>query len=553
MPEGKNTLSAIVNDEKLREQTKSLMNIYKSFFSNPTGLWQAAFNANVDMWSAMMGRSKKAPDKVDRRFADPIWNDNPAYRALSNGYLQWCDSMQSWADGLGLEGRDKERAKLLLATIADTLSPTNTLVGNPAAVRKTLESGGKNLVDGTKNFISDMVDNNGMPSTVDKSAFKVGENLATTPGKVVYTEPHLEVIQYNPQTPEVYEIPIFIVPPQINKFYVWDLAPERSIVEFLLRQGFQVFIVSWFNPTAAQSDWGLDSYIAALDRAAAVASEISKSDKLNMVGACSGGISTATLLGYWKAKGTKRANSLTMPVTVLDTDGTANTNMGLMTSLEVMEIARFTSHRKGVLEGKDLAKIFAWLRPNDLIWSYWVSNYLLGQDPPVFDILFWNADTTSMAGRLHGDFIDVLEGNALTKDGALEVLGEKINLGQVDCDALIVGGTTDHITPWEGSYRTMNVLGGTPEFILSNSGHVQALINPPTNKKAIYMLNTGAHDSPGAFMEGAEEHVGTWWLYWAEWLRDRAGKTKKAPRTLGNKTHKSTLDAPGAYVHIQDK
>lgn len=553
MASQKNPLELFMNDEKLREQTASLMKFYKSSITNPADLFIRAFNANIDMWRAMTGQSDKSPQKGDRRFSDPIWDDNPAYRALRDSYLQWCDSLQDWADGLSLEGRDKERAKLLLATIADTLSPTNALLGNPAAIKKTLETGGQNLVDGTKNFLSDMVRNNGMPSMVDKSAFTVGENLATTPGKVVYTEPHLELIQYKPQTPEVYEIPIFIVPPQINKFYVWDLSPERSIVEFLLRQGFQVFIVSWFNPTAKQSEWGLDSYIAALDRAAAVASEITKSDKLNMVGACSGGISTATLLGYWKAKGTERANSLTMPVTVLDTNGTADTNMGLMTSLEVLEIAKYASGRKGVLEGKDLAKIFAWLRPNDLIWSYWVSNYLLGQNPPAFDVLYWNADTTSMAAALHSDFIDVLEDNALTKNGALEVLGEKINLAQVDCDSLIVGGTTDHITPWEGSYRTMGILGGKREFILSNSGHVQALVNPPSNKKAVHMLNPGPHDTPEAFLEGVETHEGTWWLYWAEWLRARGGKRKKAPRTLGSKAHKPSTDAPGAYVHIQDK
>lgn len=549
MPNTNQLVARMMNDRKLREQTESLMNFYRASMSSPATLFLDAINANLEVWRALAGLGGSAkPQPGDRRFSDPIWDQNPMFRGLRDGYLQWCAELQSWVDGMELSPRDKERAKILLATLTDSLSPTNTLGGNPAALKATLETGGKNLRDGLKNFLGDMAHNNGMPSMVDKSRFKVGENLGTTPGKVVYSEPHLELIQYKPQTEQVYQIPIFIVPPQINKFYVWDLAPERSVVEFLLQQGFQVFIVSWFNPTRDQADWGFDSYIEALDRASAVACNISKSDKLHMVGACSGGITTAALLGYWKAVDCDRAHSLSLVVTVLDTDGAADTTMGLMTSLEALEIARFASHHKGVLEGKDLARVFAWLRPNDLIWSYWVSNYLLGQNPPAFDILYWNADTTNMSAELHSDFIDMLESNAATRKGALNVLGQPIDLKAVDCDSLIVGGTTDHITPWEGCYRSIHLLGGNSEYLLSSSGHIQAMINPLSNKKAKFRTNKSDHATPEDFLAGAEEHQGTWWLYWAEWLKARSPEQIKAPRSLGNRANPPTLAAPGSYV-----
>lgn len=552
-PKDKDLLSMFLSDEKQKEQAESLMNFYKASLANPFDLWKSAATMGFEMMRAMTGQSTTAPERGDRRFNDPVWESNPAFKMLRNSFLSWRSELSTWVDRLQIEDRDKDRAKLLLMTIADTVSPTNMLAGNPTAMKRTLETGGKNLVSGFQNFVSDMAENDGMPSMVDKSKFQVGGNIAVTPGKVVYREDHLELIQYNPQSETVDKEPVFLVPPQINKFYIWDLAKERSVVEYLLQQGFQVYCVSWFNPTAEQAEWGLDSYIAALDRASEAACEISKSPSLHMVGACSGGMTTSTLLGYWAARETVHAKTLTLLVTVLDTQGTANTSMGLMTSLEALELARFASHRKGVLEGKDLAKIFAWLRPNDLIWSYWVSNYLLGEDPPAFDLLYWNSDTTCLSAGLHSDFIDVLEENALVKPDALSVLGENIDLKKVTCDSLIVGGLTDHITPWTGCYSTVHMLGGEVEFIQPNSGHVQSVICPPTNKKAKYKTAKPGHKTPEEFDASAELHDGTWWTHWIAWLHERSTETRKAPKTLGSKKHPVLCDAPGTYVLVKAK
>src|SRR5205085_1356422 len=270
-----------------------------------------------------------------------------------------------------------------------------------AALKRTLERGGRNLVTGLAQLIEDWRHNGGLPASVDASQFKVGENLAATPGEVVYRNEQLELIQYRPQTPTVHGTPLFIVPPQINKYYVWDLAPGRSLIEFLVRQGFQLSVVSWFNPTVAQAEWGLETYVLALEDAMRVAREITRSPQLHVLGACSGGITSAALLAYLAAKGSDWVRSLTLLVAMLDTDGIADSAMGLFAHLETLNLARTLSGARGVLEGKELAKVFAWLRPNDLIFNYWVNNYLMGDKPPAFDVLYWNSDTTRLPARLH--------------------------------------------------------------------------------------------------------------------------------------------------------
>ena len=369
---------------------------------------QQSFAVSQEFLKSLGGISEIKPDAGDKRFRDPVWTSNPAYKLLMESYLAWSGALAGWIDDLDVPARDKLRAKLVTNLFTDALAPTNALVTNPTAMKATLDQGGKNLVEGLQHFISDMTANNGLPSMVDKSKFKLGQNLGLTPGKVVYAEDHLELIQYAPQTNEVCKVPVFIVPPQINKYYVWDLAPGRSIVEYLVSQGHQVFIVSWRNPTADEADWTLESYVEALDRATAVACEISASPALNIVGACSGGITAALLIALWGARGEARAASFSLLVAILDIEGGKDTSMGLFANMEVLELAKLFSRSKGVLEGRDLERAFAWLRPNDLIWSYWVNNYLLGQEPPAFDILYWNADTTNLPAELHGDLITLL-------------------------------------------------------------------------------------------------------------------------------------------------
>lgn len=526
------------------EIPQAMLKLYGAVLRDPQGVLRHSLN----MVNQLAGQADLAPDAGDKRFSDPIWRSNPAYRAMLQAYLAWCRGSLDWVETLKLEGRDKDRVRLLTATVLDAMAPTNSLLGNPGAMKKTLETGGGNLLRGLRHFVDDMLNNNGMPSLVDRSKFRVGDNLACTPGKVIHQSELLELIQYAPQTGTVKATPVMIVPPQINKFYVWDLAPGRSIIEHLVQQGFSVFTVSWRNPGADQAGLGLEDYVGALDVASRVVVDVSGSAQLHLAGACSGGITTSTLLGYWAVKGIERARSVTLLVTILDTDGVRDTSMGLFTNLETLNLAKALSRSKGVVNGTDLAKVFAWLRPNDLIWAYWVNNYLMGNEPPVFDVLYWNSDTTRMTARLHGDYVALMERNGLTRGGDLVVLGEAVDLGRVTCDAYVLGGTTDHITPWQGCYRSVALLGGACDFVLSNSGHVQAIVNPPSNAKAVYRVATGPAPDADAFLEASEEHAGTWWAHWVAWLGARSGGEVAAPVAAGNAAHPPVMSAPGRYV-----
>lgn len=526
----------------------AISKFYGAMARQPMDMMKLGLNTGNQMFGILSGLDKTdgEPSK-DKRFADPVWDSNPSYRMMKDGYLTWCSNTMGWIDGLDLEHRDAERIRLLAGTILDSFSPTNVLAGNPAAMKKTLESGGENILSGLRNMVDDLVNNDGMPSMVDRSKFEVGVNLGISKGEVVHRDSLRELIQYAPQTDKVKGTPILIVPPQINKFYVWDLSPERSLVEFLVQQGYMVFIVSWRNPNAKDAEYGLDDYVASLDQASEVVTKITGAPKIHVAGACSGGITMSMLLGYWAAKGIDRAETATFMVTILDTEGAANTSMGLFANREVLSIAKTVSRARGVVEGKDLAKVFAWLRPNDLIWAYWVNNYLMGQNPPAFDILYWNDDTTNMTAKLHGDYMSLLEDNGLVS-GSAEILGETIDLSNVTCDAFVLGGTTDHITPWDGCYRTVNMLGGKTEFVLSSSGHIQAIVNPPSNRKAKFRRMENAPSDHEVFLENSEPVEGTWWLHWNEWLSERSTKEKNAPKSMGNKEFPALCPAPGTYV-----
>jgi polyhydroxyalkanoate synthase len=504
--------------------------------------------ATGELAKVAFGRSSIEPAATDRRFDDPAWRDNAVFKRLMQGHLALSRETLRLAGELDLSARDEARARMVLGIVADTLAPTNVLPGNPAAIKRTLETGGLNLAHGLAQLVEDWRHNGGMPSMVDGSKFKVGENLAATPGDVVLRNEQLELIQYKPQTSNVVGTPLFIVPPQINKYYVWDLAPGRSLIEFLVQQGFQVFVVSWANPTAAHAGWGLPNYVTALEDAVGVAREVTRSPQVHVLGACSGGMTSAALLAYLASKGRQWARSLTLLVSILDTDAIADSSMGLFAHLETLDLARSASGARGVLEGKDLAKVFAWLRPNELIFNYWVNNYLMGRKPPTFDVLYWNADTTRLPAQLHDDFLALLESNAFAHPGGVTIEGQALDLRDVTCDAYIVAGRTDHITPWQGCYRTRELLGGNSEFVLTSSGHVQSIVNPPGNKKASFLTNDEKHDSPDSFEQGATEHDGTWWPHLAAWLAVRSDADRRAPRQTGSKRHPPLCAAPGGYV-----
>jgi polyhydroxyalkanoate synthase len=534
--------------ESVADLAASIGKFYVQGFMQPMTALGGSLAASQEMLRSLTGQSDIAPDKSDKRFKDPVWTSNPGYRFLMQSYLAWTGAITRWVDSLDVPERDKLRAKLLTNLVTDALAPTNALLTNPTAMKATLDEGGKNLVAGLQHFMHDMVANNGLPSMVDKSKFRLGQNLGTSEGKVVYAEDHLELIQYAPKTDQVWKVPVFIVPPQINKFYIWDLAPGRSIVEYLVGQGHQVFVVSWRNPSDAQADWDLESYVLALDRASAAACEIAGVETLNLVGACSGGITAALLISLWGARKVKRAESFSLLVAIIDVAGNADTSLGLFANIEVLELAKLFSRSKGVLEGRDLERAFAWLRPNDLIWAYWVNNYLLGQQPPGFDILYWNSDTTNLPAALHGDLLDLLKHGGMVGGNGPTISGHKLDLAQITCDTFLVGGETDHITPWDGTYLTTKGLGGKWQYVLSQSGHIQSLINPPGNSRARFLTNAANPPTADAFLAGAETHQGSWWPHWAAWLSAHGGEKVAAPKTFGSKKHKSGVNAPGTYV-----
>jgi polyhydroxyalkanoate synthase len=497
------------------------------------------------------GQSDRGPQAGDRRFADATWKSSNLHRGLLQAYLAWGSAVDAFVDKSSLSELDKTRARLFTSIVVDALAPTNVLLTNPTALKQLVDSGGESLLRGLKNFVEDLVRNGGLPSQVKKSAFKVGDNLARTPGAVVYRNPLAELIQYAPTTLSVRKRPLVITPPQINKFYAMDLSPDKSMVQFLLDSGIQTFCISWRNPTAEQRDWGLDTYVAALDEAVDAVREIAATDDISMMGSCSGGITCAAYVGTLAGRNERKVRNMVLAVCVLDTATTADSAFGTLVTPETMLAAKGASRLRGVLDGRDLARMFAWMRPNDLIWNYWVNNYLLGKEPPAFDILFWNADTTRLPARLHSDYLDLYFSNPFVNPKKLSLNGTAIDMRRVNVDSYVVAGVTDHITPWRSVYRTAKIMGEDTTFILSNSGHLQSLLNPPGNPKASFVTGPLVQDGPDAFLAGSKKHEGSWWLHWRDWLYERSDDEVPAPAGLGNARYRADVPAPGTYVFDQ--
>ena len=415
-----------------------------------------------------------------------------------------------------------------------------------------ITSGGLSLVKGLKNAYDDMVHNKGMVSQVDKRPFKLGENIATSKGHVVLRTEMMELVHYAPTTDEVYEIPQLTIPPQINKMYINDLSPDKSVVKYQLDNGIQTFVISWKNPSPEQGHWDMADYVNSCREAMEAVGKITGSKKVNVSAGCSGGQTAAMLASKLAAESNDLLGSLTLMVCVLHPKQN-DIEAGSLISENGLALARRRAEKKGVIKGDDLARGFAWLRPNDLIWNYVINNYLLGQDPPAFDVLFWNADATNLSGALMGDFLTIFETLAFTKKGEVEMVDHKIDLSKVTSDMFILGGVTDHITPWKATYRSTRLFGSKDiTYVLSHSGHMQAILNPPGNPKARYYVQKDGKsklpETADKWLEGTEEVAGSWWPYWMDWLQKRSGAKKKAPAKTGNKTYPPLDPAPGLYV-----
>src|SRR5215831_2492279 len=501
-----------------------------------------------EMARITVGTSAVRPSQRDRRFKDPGWEGNPLLRRVLQAYLAAAQTAEGVVAGADLDWADGERVGFALTNLLDALAPSNSPVLNPAAVKAAIDSGGGSTLAGLRHFISDMAAPPRVPSMVEPDAFEVGADLAVTPGAVVLRTPVFELIQYRPATATVRQVPLLIVPPTINKFYVIDLAPGRSLAEYLVGRGQQVFMISWRNPDARHAAWDFNSYGQSILDAMDADSRITRSERTALMGVCSGGIIAAMVAAHLAHSGKQdQIAALTLMVTVLD-----QARAGLASAAideRSARLAAAASRARGYLDGRSLAEVFAWLRPNDLIWNYWVNDYLLGRKPPPFDILFWNADSTCLPAKLHEGFLDLFLRNPLVNGGEVRVLGTPISLGDVKNDLYLVAGMTDHICAWRACYRATRMFGGKAEFVLGSSGHIQSLVNPPGNLKSRFYINQRLPEDADAWLKGATENKGSWWDHWLKWLAARSGEDLPAPKSTGGNGYTPSDPAPGTYVH----
>lgn len=493
------------------------------------------------------GQSEIEIDPKDRRFADTAWKTSGIHRGLLQAHAALAREINGFIDDSELSRLDKERARVIATIVTDSLSPSNSLL-NPAALKHAIDTGGKSFLTGARHLVSDIRYNNWLPSSVDKSPFKVGENICTSPGKVVFRNEVLELIQYECTSDKVRRTPLVVCPPQVNKFYALDLAPDKSFVKFAAANGQQLFAVSWRNPTVEHRDWDMGAYVKALDHAVDAALEITGSKTANMWGACSGGMTMTSYLAWLAATGDRKIRHIVTPVCVLDASKAVETTMGLFATPASLAAVRASVARKGIVDGADMARVFAWLRPNDLIWNYWVNNYLMGNKPPAFDILYWNADTTRLPAAFHADLLTILEKAPFSKPGVMKVLGKPIDMRKVNVEAFVVAGITDHITPWRACYATARIFGPGSEFILANAGHLQSILNPPGAPKAFHYAGKAKSADADDWAATAERREGSWWPHLIEWLSTRSGEEIDRPAELGSRKHPPSVAAPGEYA-----
>lgn len=510
--------------------------------SEVMGLW-------ADLLRIQAGGSGFEPHPKDARFTDPTWKENPVYRTWAQTYLAWVSMNQRIGKRLDDSGfKYAEGVKFASGILTSALAPTNYLWGNPAAIKRAFETGGSSLVKGAANFVDDMVHNNRMPSMTPKGAFTVGEDLAVTPGAVVTRDEVAEVIQYTPTTAKVRAVPTLIIPPPIGRFYFLDLAPGRSFVEYAVSEGLQMFMLSWRNPQKEHSDWGIDTYAGRVISAIEQVKEITGADKVNVIGICAGGLIESAALNKLATDEREDVGAASYAVTLMDWRG--KYPMSAFANDAVLDMARQASKRKGVFGAHQMGGAFTWLRPDDLVWNYWVNNYLMGKEPPAFDILAWNADGTRLPAALHSQFLDLFSGSPMAEKNAVSYLGAPFDASKITVPVFVQGAVNDHLTPWQGTYRTTELVGSDDvTYVLSNAGHIASLVNPPSNPKASYFTGPNAGKIGCAdWKEGSTKQSGSWWTEWVRWSNEHSGDLVAAPKSLGGKGKRQLAAAPGLYV-----
>jgi polyhydroxyalkanoate synthase subunit PhaC len=498
------------------------------------------------------GRTALTPSPADRRFADPAWERNPWFLAQRQAYLSWARWLRDVAAAGDLDERQAGKAEAAVALVADALAPTNFLIGHPGALRRAVETAGGSLLDGLANFIEDLAENGGRPRQVDSSQFEVGRNLACTPGRVVFRNDLYELLQYAPQTDTVHEVPLLLSPPWINRYYIMDLAPGRSFVEWAVSHGHTTFALSYRNPDESMRHVRLDDYVSGLATALDVVRDVTGAPRANVAGLCVGG-TLAVMLAAWLAAGEDgggdRIGSLTLLNTLVDFSEPGP--LAAFTDAEAVARVEKRMAETGYLEARDMASTFDALRPNDLVWNYVGANWLMGGTPPAFDILAWNADATRVAEATHSQYLRAFYLENRLARGDLELAGRPVRPGDVTADTYVLAAENDHITPWRSSYATTGLLGGDVRFVLSSAGHIAGIVNPPGPRRRHWSDGDDAPplpDQPEAWRERAVEHPGSWWEDWAGWIGARSGR-RRPPGPTGSERHPVLGEAPGTYVH----
>jgi polyhydroxyalkanoate synthase len=547
--------NALSNPDDVAQLGDALARVVRQAAGNPVhvanvGLHLAVALAQVPprtltQWLSDGDKVPPGLDPKDRRFSDPAWNGNPFFVALRLAHAAACRSVLELIDPPGADPLTAKKAHMLASLTLDALAPTNFLPTNPAALKRAFETGGRSLLKGARNFLDDVRTNGGRPRQVDSSSFVYGKNTAATPGKVVYRNDLIELIQYEAQTPQVHAAPLLCSPPWINKYYVMDLAPQRSFIEWAVQHNRTVFAISYRNATAEMSGVKMDDYL--LDgpkQALDVITDITGADTVDIVGLCLGGALTAITAAYLASSGDERVGSLTLLNTMLDYSDPGG--LGLFTDAKSVERLEHKMSKSGYLDGVSMSGTFDVLRANDLIFNYVVSNWLLGQSPPAFDILAWNADSTRMPAAMHSFYLRKFYVENSVALGQLELAGRHIELGDIKHNVYVVSAENDHIVPWHSGYATTQLVSGPARFVLSSGGHIAGIVNPP-GPKNWYLAADEVPADPDEWRRCATRHQGSWWEDWSNWSAAIAGDLVEPPR-MGSDSYPAVCDAPGTYI-----
>ena len=523
------------------------LGLWRAFARRPQSLVKPMAGLVGEGARILTGGSQLEPWKTDRRYGDVSWRGNPVFRSLAQGHLAVATAVDELLDGAGLDPAAEYRLRLVSSNLVAAAAPANFPLLNPAAMKAMIDTGGGSIVTGSRRFVEDMRSPPRLPARSEPSDFELGKDLAATRGSVVLRTPVMELIQYEPTTAQVRAEPLLIVPSLVNKYYLTDLSPGRSLVEYVVGAGYETFHLSWVNPSREHDKFDLDTYIEAIIEGLDAVQSISGAERAHALGVCAGGQLLTIALGHLAERGDQdRVASFMLTVAVLDHDEPSSPT-GLL-NRETAEEAMTRIESKGLVDGREMAESLAWLRPIDSIWWAWVQRYLLAADIPKMDLFHWSEDTTNLSAGLVRDLLDLTLENQLTVPGALTVLGRPIDLGKVRVPAYLLAGLTDNLTPWRSCYRTAALLGSRSRFVLVTGGHLQAILRPPGGRQAGYRTASGTPRDPASWLERASEHSGSWWDHYLKWLDRRSTGTRKAPAQAGDVAHPLLEPAPGAYV-----